>query len=90
MILRLSCKYKTKLTESKTAEFYKIQQPLGHSKSLYHLCTIKYLSIFWRLLEMSLINCKVKLKVKATKYCALASADFDNTDVDRNNIIFII
>ena len=30
---------------------------------------LKYLSNFWRSLEMPLINCKVELKLKLTKYC---------------------
>ena len=33
--------------------------------------SLKYLSNFWRSLEMSLINCKVELKLKLTKYCVL-------------------
>ena len=30
---------------------------------------LKYLSNFWRSLEVPLINCKVELKLKLTKYC---------------------
>ena len=32
---------------------------------------LKYLSNFWRLLVMPLINCKIELKFKWTKYCFL-------------------
>ena len=36
----------------------------------------KYLSNFWRSLEMPLINCKVELKLKWTKYCVYNPNDF--------------
>ena len=50
---------------------------------------LKYLSNFWRLLEVPLINCKVELNLKWTRYCALSSADADVNDND-GNIIFTI
>ena len=40
-------------------------------------------------LQMPLINCKVELKLKWTKHCALAKSGVDNTNVN-HNIIFII
>ena len=54
---------------------------------------LKYLTNFWRSLEMPLINCKVELKLKCTKYCVLSAAGADNVnnnDNDGNNIIFTI
>ena len=48
---------------------------------------LKYLSNFWRSFEMQVINCKVKLKFKWAKYCALG---VDNVNADSNNIIFTI
>ena len=39
---------------------------------------------------MPLINCKVELKLKWTKYCILASNSTDNTDADQDNIVFTI
>ena len=39
---------------------------------------------------MPLINCKVELKHKLTKYCVLSAADSDNTNANPNNIIFTI
>ena len=39
--------------------------------------SLKYLSNFWRSLEMPLINCKVELKPKWTKYCVLSAAGAD-------------
>ena len=35
---------------------------------------LKHLSNFWRSLEMSLIYCKIELKLKWTKYCVLSAA----------------
>ena len=57
---------------------------------------LKYLSNFWRLLEISLVNCKIALKLKWTKYCVLSTAGADNVDgsdddnANGNNIIFTV
>ena len=51
---------------------------------------LKYLSYFWRSRETSLINCKVELKLKWTKYCVLPAAGPDNTNANPDNIIFTI
>ena len=53
---------------------------------------LKYLSNFWRSLEIPLINCKVEVKLRWTKYCVLSLAGTDNpidNDIN-NNIIFTI
>ena len=39
---------------------------------------------------MSLINCKLELKLKWTKYCILTAASADNADANSNNFIFSI
>ena len=40
---------------------------------------------------MPLINCKVELKLKWTKYCVLSAASNDNVNnIDSDNIIFTI
>ena len=39
---------------------------------------------------MPLIDCKVKLKIKWTKYCLLPAASTDNTNAIPNKIIFTI
>ena len=54
--------------------------------------TLKYLSIFWRSLEISLINCKVELKLRWTKLCVLsvAATDSANGNNGYNNITFTI
>ena len=36
-----------------------------------------------------MINCRVELKLKWTKYSALSAAGIDNTDADPNNIILL-
>ena len=52
---------------------------------------LKYLSNFLKLLEMPLINCKVELKLKWTKYSCFSAAGADNGNVnnDDNNIFTI-
>ena len=51
---------------------------------------LKYLSNIWRSLEIALINCKIELKLKWTKYRVLSAKGNDNVkDNDNaNNVIF--
>ena len=52
---------------------------------------LKYLSNFWKSLEIPLINCKVELKVKWTKYCVLPVGSNDNlNNIDSDRIIFTL
>ena len=54
---------------------------------------LKYLSNFWRSFEMQLINGKVELKLKWSKYCVLSAAGNENdinVNDNANNIIFTI
>ena len=81
--------YKTKLLENTEADGYN-----GILKNASIAVPLKYLSSFWRSLEMSLINSK-ELKLKWTKFCVLSAAGNDNVNdnVDNNNgniIIFTI
>ena len=39
---------------------------------------------------MSLINCKIKLKLKRTNHCVLSAAGADNAGGNSNNITFTI
>ena len=39
---------------------------------------------------MTLINCKVELKLQWTKYCVLSVAGADNTNANPNHVIFPI
>ena len=50
---------------------------------------LKYLSNFFRLLEMPLINCKIKLNLTWKKECVLSTLD-DDTANPENNAVFII
>ena len=51
---------------------------------------LKYLSNFWRSLEMPLITCKIEFKLKWEKYCFLSAAGVDNENDNFNNIIFTV
>ena len=63
----------------------------GNLKNATIAVPLKYLSNFWRSVETPLINCKVELKVKWTKYCVLSAAGNDNVNNnDSDNIIFTV
>ena len=49
----------------------------GTKKGVKIAVPLKYLSNFWRLLEMSLINCKVELSLKWIGNCVLTTAKLD-------------
>ena len=53
---------------------------------------VKYLTNFWRSLQLSVINCKVELKLRWVKNSVLSilGNENDNTNADSNNIIFTI
>ena len=68
-----SFKYKAKLLENKVAD-----RKNGILKNATIAVPIKYLSNFWRSLEMPLINCTEELKINCTKYCTLSAAGADN------------
>ena len=50
---------------------------------------LKYLSNFWSSLEILLINCRVELKLKRTKFFLSANGN-DNNDANSNNTAFTI
>ena len=52
--------------------------------------SLKYLSKFWRSLEIPLISCKVELELEWTRQCVLAAAGIDNISANDDNIIFTI
>ena len=49
---------------------------------------LKCLSNFWRLFKIPLINCKIELILKWTKYYVLSTVGNDNTNANPNNITF--
>ena len=50
---------------------------------------LKHLSKFCRSLEMPLINCKVKLKLRWSKHCVLSVGGTDNVNGNNDNKNFI-
>ena len=59
-------------------------------KNMATAVPLKYLNNFWRILEIPLINCKIKLKLKWTKYCFLSAVGADNNDANFRSISFSI
>ena len=83
--------YKAKLLENIVAHDAQ-NQANGILKNATLAVPLKYLSNFWRSLEMPLINCKGELRLRWTKHCVLSAAGTDNANGnnDDNDIIFII
>ena len=64
----------------------------GHNEILKNAATaepLKYLSKFWRSLEMPLISCEIELKLKWTNYCVLSAAGADVNNNGSDNIILL-
>ena len=61
-----SFKYKVKIMRKTPQD--------GNTKDVEILVPLKYLSNFWRTLEMSLINCEVELILTWSKNCVISSA----------------
>ena len=59
-------------------------------KKCNNCASLKCLSNFWRSIEMLLINCKIKLKLKQTSHSVLSANGNGNTHFDPNDIIFTI
>ena len=84
-------KYKDRLSEIAIAQAAP-NAANGILKSATIAVPLKYLSNFWRSLEISLINCEVELKLRWTKHCVLsvAGTGIDNGNNDNNHIIFTV
>ena len=82
-----SFKYKSKLLGNTEAD-HKIEI----LKNATIAVPLKYLSNFRISFEMPLINCKVELKLKWTKYCvfSVAGNEKEVNNNNANNIIFTI
>ena len=61
-----SFKYKIKITGKTPVD--------GNTKDVETIVPLKYLSNFWRTLEMPLINCEVNLLLTWSKDCVISSA----------------
>ena len=77
--------YKTKLLESTEADGDK-----GILRNVGTAVPLKYSSNFWRSREISLINCKAKLKLKWKMNSVLSAAGNNNDNNRDDNIIFHI
>ena len=62
-----SFKYKVKIT-GKTPDN-------GNTKDVEIIVPLKYLSNFWRTLEMPLINCEVELTLTSSKNCVITNSN---------------
>ena len=61
-----SFKTKVKITRKTPAD--------GNTKNVEIIVPLKYLSNFWRTLEMSLINCEVNLSLTCSRYCVITNS----------------
>ena len=52
----------------------------GGTKDAEIMVPLKYLSNFWRTLEMSLINCEISLPVKRSRKCLLVAGTAANQE----------
>ena len=89
-----SFNYKIKLLENTVAQSNTINVN-GILRNATIAVLLTYLSNFLRSLEMPLINCKVELKLRQTKYCVQSTTGNDNlnnidNDNNGNNISFTI
>ena len=90
MMIIIFFRHKAKLLENTAG---KDDNPAnGILKNAIIAVPLKYLSKFWRLLKMPLINCKGELKLQWTKHCVLSVTGTDNVNGNNgdNNIIFTI
>ena len=61
-----SFKYKVKITGNTPAD--------GNTKDVEIMVPLKYLSNFWRTLEMPLINCEIELILTWSKNCVITKS----------------
>ena len=81
--------YKTKLSRDSVAQPTPNDND-GILKNATVVVPLKYLSKFWRSLEMPLINCRFELKPNWLKYCVLVAAGANNAKVNFHNAVFTI
>ena len=79
-----SFEYKAKLLQNTKAD-----GATGILKST-NTMPLKYLSNFWKSLEMALVNCKVQMKLKWKNHCRFSASGNGNDDGSSNNIVFTI
>ena len=69
--------------------FLKNQDAKGVLRNVKIAGPLKYLSIFWRSLEIPLINCKMHLELNWTNNCVMSNID-GNTKVKKTNTKFCV
>ena len=77
----VSFKYKSTILENPTAD--------GALKNAKIVVPLKYLSNFWRSLEMLLINCKIQLELNWTKNCVMSNFAGETTSKIRNTKLYV-
>ena len=83
-----SFKYKAKLLGNAVAQTDNTANEILKNATI--ALQLKYLSNFWRSLEMPLINWKIELKLKWSNYCILSAACNYKANGNDDNIIFTI
>ena len=61
----------------------------GAWKNAKLVVSLKYLSNFWRSLEMPLINCKIHLEINRTKNCVVSDNNNDRTFKITNTKLYV-
>ena len=84
-----SFKYKSKLLGNTVAQVTS-NKTNGILKNVTITAPLKCLSNFGRSLKIPLINCKIELKSKKTKYCVLFANGNDNVNDNANSTSFTI
>ena len=84
-----SFKYKAKLLGNTVAQ-PNPNEAIKIFKNSATAVLLKYLSNFWRSLEIPLINCKVELRLQWTKYFVLSAAANYNDNNNAHDLIFTI
>ena len=84
---------KTRINENKTIRSKSFEYKtklIGSTPGNNHLINaevfvpLKYLSNFWRSLDLPLINCEIELDLKWSKYCVLSEVSRKFREVDAN------
>ena len=87
LLSNLSKKKKTKTKK-------KGQTGNGSTKDVEIMVPLKYLSNFWRTLEMSLINCEISLQLKWSKRCIIVAGTANNQSltfqINDTNSMFLL
>ena len=76
--------------KAKFLEYSEADGANGILKNAAIAVPLKYLSNFWRTLEIPLIICKVELKLKVAKYCVLSAAGADNVMIEILEILLLL